>query len=42
MLSLTGYVGIDLAPFPQVKAYFERIETLGCTCENRHQFGHSI
>ncbi len=25
VLSWTGYVGIDLTPFPKVKAYFERI-----------------
>ena len=28
VLSWAGYVGIDLSPFPQVKAYFERIGAL--------------
>jgi glutathione S-transferase len=28
VLSWTGYVGIDLSPFPRVKAYFERIGAL--------------
>jgi glutathione S-transferase len=28
VLSWTGYVGVDVTPFPKVKAYFERIGNL--------------
>ena len=28
VLSWTGYVGVDLAPFPNVKAFFDRISNL--------------
>jgi glutathione S-transferase len=28
VLSWSGYVGVDLTPFPRVKAYFERIGNL--------------
>ena len=33
VLSWSGYVGVDLSPFPRVKAYFERIGNLAVVKE---------